>query len=125
MLAEPHGELMEEVWGAAASVASTRLLVVEVRSALARAKREGRLSSRGAALAKEDAQRLLDAVDLVEVEPGLVATAAELAETHALRGYDALHLASVLKLDDPDVVVATWDRDLRRAARAEGLTLVA
>ena len=46
--------------------------------------------------------------------------AGELAERHALRGYDAVHLSTALAVADPDLVMATWDEDLARAAAALG-----
>jgi hypothetical protein len=36
------------------------------------------------------------------------------------RGYDAVHLASVLAIDDPALIVATWDRDLGQATLEVG-----
>jgi len=38
-----------------------------------------------------------------------------------LRALDALHLASALSLDAEDVIFATWDARLHRAAREHGL----
>lgn len=55
---------------------------------------------------------------LVEVGLRLARSASALAERHGLRGYDAVHLAAALSLDDPELVVATWDRALHRAALA-------
>lgn len=46
----------------------------------------------------------------------------EVAERHALRGYDAVHLASALVLDAAPIVVA-WDDRLRAGALAAGLGL--
>ena len=57
---------------------------------------------------------------IIEVDRRLAATAGDLAERHSLRGYDAVHLASALAIDDPDLVVATWDDELGRAAIAAG-----
>jgi predicted nucleic acid-binding protein len=45
--------------------------------------------------------------------------AAALAEVHALRGYDAVHLASALDVGEAAYFV-TSDRQLANAARAEG-----
>ncbi len=42
--------------------------------------------------------------------------AGQLAGTHALRGADAVHLASALALADPDLIVAVWDRRLHAGA---------
>jgi predicted nucleic acid-binding protein len=41
-----------------------------------------------------------------------------------LRSLDALHLAAALLLPRDDLLLATWDRRLHAAARAEGLELV-
>jgi predicted nucleic acid-binding protein len=40
----------------------------------------------------------------------------------ALRGYDAVHLATALELGDEEVVLVTWDRDLTRAAERIGMS---
>jgi hypothetical protein len=61
---------------------------------------------------------------MIGVGPQLARSAGELAERHALRGYDALHLASALSIGDPDLVLATWDRQLARAALAAGAAVL-
>jgi hypothetical protein len=43
----------------------------------------------------------------------------------ALRGYDAVHLSSAEALADPDLVVASGDRALLRAAGERGLATAA
>jgi predicted nucleic acid-binding protein len=47
--------------------------------------------------------------------------AGQLARVHALRGADAVHLASALAIGDPDLVVAVWDRRLHAGAKAAGV----
>ncbi|HEX4804396.1 MAG TPA: hypothetical protein VFU94_00725 [Conexibacter sp.] len=43
----------------------------------------------------------------------------------ALRGYDAVHLASALAIDAPgELIVATWDEELAAAVVAEGRMVV-
>jgi hypothetical protein len=49
--------------------------------------------------------------------------AGQLARSHALRGADAVHLASALAVADPDLVVAVWDRRLHAGVAAAGLYL--
>jgi hypothetical protein len=49
--------------------------------------------------------------------------AGQLARSHALRGADAVHLASALAVADPDLVVAVWDRRLHAGAAAASLHL--
>jgi predicted nucleic acid-binding protein len=46
--------------------------------------------------------------------------AGEIAEQQALRGYDAVHLATALSIEDPDIALVTWDRDLAQAALRAG-----
>jgi hypothetical protein len=42
-----------------------------------------------------------------------------------LRAYDSLHLATIVSFADVEqVVVACWDRELRKAAREYGFALV-
>jgi len=53
---------------------------------------------------------------VIGLDAALARAAGELAERHALRGYDAVHLASAIAIDDPNLVMATWDRDLSAAA---------
>jgi predicted nucleic acid-binding protein len=56
------------------------------------------------------------------VSEEIVHHAGQLAERRALRGFDAIHLASALA-QRPDAAFACWDQELSRAARAEGLAL--
>ena len=53
------------------------------------------------------------------VDIALAREAASLAEELALRGYDAVHLATALALGAPTSMV-TWDADLADAALACG-----
>jgi predicted nucleic acid-binding protein len=64
------------------------------------------------------------AFGVVEVDQRLAETAAELALAHDLRGLDALHLAAATLLRSDALVVASWDRRLRAAARQLGLELM-
>jgi predicted nucleic acid-binding protein len=61
------------------------------------------------------------AFGLVEVDQPLVERAATLCLQRELRSLDALHLAAALVLPVEDLVLATWDHRLHRAASAEGL----
>lgn len=65
---------------------------------------------------------------LLDLTPLLVARAMTLAETHGLRGYDAVQLATAvevhvrgLPLGLPALTLVSADDELNRAARAEGL----
>lgn len=56
------------------------------------------------------------------VDEALVRRAGELADEVALRGYDAVHLASAASLG-PATSLVSWDDDLRRAAERTGLAI--
>ena len=60
-------------------------------------------------------------IDGLELTEWLARRAGELAEIHALRGYDAIHLASAEAiLDDGDVMVVS-DARLAEAAASIGI----
>jgi uncharacterized protein len=59
----------------------------------------------------------------VAIDEPLARSAGDLAVQHALRGYDAVHLACALQLHGGDILVATWDKALNAAARATGRLL--
>jgi predicted nucleic acid-binding protein len=56
---------------------------------------------------------------VVGIDVRLARHAGDLAQTHGLRGYDAVHLAAALSLAT-DTTFITWDADLRRAAAQVG-----
>jgi hypothetical protein len=63
-------------------------------------------------------------VDGIELTEGLALRAGELAEQCAVRGYDAIHLASAEAiLDEGDVMVVSDER-LARAAASIGIEAV-
>jgi predicted nucleic acid-binding protein len=53
----------------------------------------------------------------------VAALAGDLAERHALRANDAIHLASALAARVSDLVFVSWDAELRHAAAKSGLAL--
>ncbi len=59
-------------------------------------------------------------VKLLTTETAVEQHAGRLARADALRGADAVHLASALAVGDPDLIVAVWDRRLHIGAQAAG-----
>jgi predicted nucleic acid-binding protein len=51
----------------------------------------------------------------------VLSRAAQVVDAHRLRAFDALQLAAAIELDDADLVLATWDTELAKVARDEGL----
>jgi len=122
--AEQGSRLAAALWNGADLAASSRIVDAEVRAALAAGERAGLLGPASAAEAKARWERLHRGLYLVEVSPAVTERAAVLIEDHALRGGDALHLASALLLSSPELVLAAWDSHLADAARGEGIRVV-
>lgn len=102
---------------------SARLVYTEARAALAQAARLGRLTARGLRRARGDLETIYAALDRVEIDEVLVRHAGDLAETYALRGYDAVHLAAAIRLSSRDLVMIAGDADLLAAASAEQMAV--
>lgn len=111
-----------------ADVLATSLIAYpEVRAAFARASRGGRF------VGQDEYPRILRDFGSdwrryakVNLSRSLIRLAGDLAEKHALTGYDAVHIASALTLRDriPDTIaISTWDDKLGQAAAEEGLSL--
>ena len=54
----------------------------------------------------------------------LAQRAGEITDERALRGYDAVHLASALALGPGETILVTWHRDLSDAAVGADLAVV-
>ncbi len=110
--------------GRAEAVISSVVGYAELRSALARLGREGRLSpiqiERSRAAFEEDWARLV----LLDVSERLARWAGELAHAHVLRGFDAIHIACALqaeRLMGRPVHFLSFDRRQQTAAEQLGL----
>lgn len=110
-----------ELWSSAHPAASSILAYPEGRAALAAARRLGRLGEEGYRQALAAFEELYAELVTVGVDREIAARAGGHAEDLALRGYDAVHLATALELGDEEVVLVTWDRDLAQAAERVGL----
>ncbi|MGC2295526.1 MAG: type II toxin-antitoxin system VapC family toxin [Candidatus Dormiibacterota bacterium] len=99
---------------------------VELRAAIASAERVGRLPGTSFTKARRLLERVWAATSPILVDMAVAKRAGDLAESHGLRGDDAVHLAALQRLGSPRRVdgVACWDGDLRRAASALGYALI-
>jgi len=122
-LDEEAAAAVQAVWDGAETVVVSLLLYPEARSAIARARRNGRpvpfeVDETGIVI-----EEAMYSAHVVTPTYRLVHEAGELAEARALRGFDAVHLASALQ-NGPDTVVVTGDKRLAAAARAEGMVVL-
>jgi uncharacterized protein len=114
LIEEPGSDRAGLVWDAADVLATSQLLYVEARAALAAARRAGRTTGPAHRTAVSELEALWEQMSIVEVTEELVSRAAELAESDGLRGYDAMHLASALSVGAD--TLASADTDLCAAA---------
>lgn len=125
-VAEAKSDAVKQLVEAAEVIATSRLAYVEARAAFARKRRERGVNPRDYQTILHDFERDWESYFIVDVAEILVKSAGQLAEKHALRGYDAVHLASALAVQregGQPVNFSCFDGGLARAARREGLTI--
>lgn len=118
---EQGTELASALWDGCDAALSSRLAYPEVCAALAAAHRNHELDDDGFAAATGAWEEFWGASRAVELTADVEQRAGELAQRRALRGADAVHLASAIAVGSPDLVVAVWDRRLHAGAIAEGM----
>ena len=123
LVAEEGSSVAVSLWSGGGEVVTSRLSYPEVRAALARARRNRRLTDEGLAHSRRALVAMFARVGLIELTGEIASRAGDIAERFEIRAGDAVHLASAISAS-PETVVATWDRRLARAARAAGLDTV-
>jgi len=124
VLDEAGSDVARDLWKLAAKRVSSQVVYPEARAALAAARRSGRIDDRQLTLAVQSVDDASQALDLLDIDSEVSERAGEMAELHALRGYDAIHLASMVTFDVPRLVVGAWDQRLAVAASRCGLGVV-
>ena len=107
------------------------ITTVELTSAVARRRQGGSLSTSrvGSILARFQTHAARRYV-VIDVTTALLATAANLADSHALRAYDAVQLAAALEVNRRShaagrgyITLISADKELNAAAAGEGLAV--
>lgn len=125
-VSEDGSDIVRQAVEAAGRVATSRVAYAETRAALAMAARLGRITEEDRSVAAAVFRSEWYLFSVVNVTQPLVELAAELAEAKALRGFDAIHLASsilLLQRTRDKVRFMAWDMALARAASDMGLTV--
>lgn len=117
---EPGSDLAAELWDGCDAAVASRLAYPEVCAALAAADRNHDLTERELNTAEQTWGEYWAAIRPVELTTAVEQHAGQLTRSHALRGADAVHLASALAIEDHDLVMAVWDRRLHSGARSAG-----
>jgi predicted nucleic acid-binding protein len=120
-LEEPGAEDSRDLWDDADLVTVSLIAYPEARAALASAQKTRCISAAELGDAKRKLNRLWTQTQVIDIDEALALAAGDAAETFGLRGYDAVHLATAVTLQDESLLVATWDEDLREACLAAGL----
>lgn len=123
IIAEPTSRSCSDLWNGAERVVSARLTYVEGAAALARAERLGRLTAGQHRAALLEFDRLWSGIDVVELDEGLATTAAGLARSQGLRGYDAVHCAAAMVSSSDELVAVSGDAELLAAWSRLGLAV--
>jgi predicted nucleic acid-binding protein len=104
--------------------------LVEVAATLSRKQRAAELSIQGRDKSLAELERDWQQFVQIDVVAEIIAEATRLARDFALRGSDAIHLASALAAfqrlagSEHQAVLATSDQELKRAAGALGVVLL-
>jgi len=120
---EPGTPEVERQFDEASLVCTSVVAYAEARSALARLCREGSLPPEEHTRTKANLDQNWTDYLTVDATPEVWRAAGDLAEAHALRGCDSIHLASFLHLVRTDlgepVQFSSFDGRLRQASRRE------
>ena len=96
-------------------VSTSKVAYVEARAAFSRLRREKNLTEEGYQLAKNSFQQDWSSYLVIELTDMVIKMGGELTEKYALRGFDAIHLASALLLKKQvkqKVTAGCWDARL-------------
>lgn len=121
---EPHSAEVIAAWKSAWGIATSAVAWAEMLAAVYRKAVEARVAKarieRVVRLFREDWASFI----IVEIDNRLNEAIRKVIASHALRGFDAIHLASALTIGSAvadDFLFGCYDERLNQAARAEGL----
>jgi predicted nucleic acid-binding protein len=118
---EAGSQDVRELVAQATVVATSVVAYAETRAALARLRRSGDLSAAALGAVKRQFESQWSALLTIDVTAAIGREAGELSERYALRGFDALHLASFAAIARragvPDTRFSSYDLALNKAAR--------
>jgi predicted nucleic acid-binding protein len=128
-LDETGSRPVREFVAGAAAIYTHLITYAEMRAALARAVRMGRMSE---ADARYQISRFEDdwlGLAVIDVDDALVRRAGRLAEQHGLRGYDSVHAAAAERIFEnipggSDFGIAAFDNELRGAVESLGMKVL-
>ena len=122
---ETGSDLARSTYADASGARTTAVTYVEATSAVTRMRKGNRLSPAKLRTALDELDTIWLTLDVHEVTDRLIQVAAIAARDHALRAYDAIHLAGALAFaEGEEIAFACWDRELSEAANRHGFALI-
>lgn len=122
---EDGSDLARSTYADANGARTTAIAYVEAISAVTRMRQGKRLSPAMHRAALDELEATWLTLDVHEVTDKLIQAAANTARDHALRAYDAVHLAGALAFaEGEEIAFACWDYELSEAASRHGFTLI-
>jgi predicted nucleic acid-binding protein len=125
-LIEPDTDMVNRMVSSAERAISSIVAYPEARAGLARARRDGRVNQDAYEDVLAQFEEFWGQCQHVDVNDEMARLAGDLAEQHALRGFDAMHLASAISFQDAtgeSPMFLAADQRLVEAARASGLSV--
>jgi predicted nucleic acid-binding protein len=120
---EEGSDVAATLWDGCDVAITSRLAYPEVCAALAAAGRSHRLEPDARRQAEAAWQDFWTSIRPVELTAPIAIGAGQLAGRYALRGADAVHVASALAVGVDALLFAAWDQRLRSGAEAAGVRL--
>ena len=124
LIAEASSDICREIWEGASRRASLRLTYIETAAALSMAERRQRITPEEHDRAWANFLAIWPDVDVIDLTKELADSAAQLARSQSLRGFDAAHCAAAAALSDSELVAVTGDAALLAAWRSLGVTVL-
>jgi uncharacterized protein len=124
---EAGSDLVRQAIADSNLIATSHVAYVETRSAFARKRRSGEMTRDALHRCKREFEQDWRRLHRLPPDEMMIRKAGDLAETHALRALDAIHLASASSLQDllhVAVTFACFDSVLNGVAEARGLELL-
>lgn len=125
VIAEESTARCRMLWRSADVAVTSALTFVEAHAAIAQAHRMERLDASAVEAASGQMDALWREFTVISPDEEAILEAARLAHTQSLRGYDAVHCATALRVADEDFAAAAGDRRLLDAWHHLGLTTIA
>ncbi len=125
---EEGSNIVEELVNNSKHVSTSVVAYAEARAAFKRVKDDGLLSEEEYKQLIINLKRDWPHFLILEVSELVLSRVDELVETHSLRGFDLMHLASTVvlskRVNSEKIVVGCWDKRLRQGYQKEGFELL-